>query len=150
MDISIEFGSDPIFLKKIGHVLIPLWSDFEIEFSKQHKSGFRKFRKLDSAMGTRQKHPISMGVLLLVCSTWVSMFGTTPNCLCAILFCFSDAPPTHLRRTSNAPQTQFRRTCDGAPAHLRRSAPEIENSWVNLAFHVHCLCGLYLRRIGYK
>ena len=150
MDISIEFGSDPIFLKKIGHVLIPLWSDFEIEFSKQHKSGFRKFRKLDSAMGTRQKHPISMGVLLLVCSTWVSMFGTTPNCLCAILFCFSDAPPTLFRRTSDAVQTHLRRTCVGAPAHLRRSAPEIENSWMNLAFHVHCLCGLYLRRIGYK
>ena len=112
MYISIEFGSDPIFLKKIGHVLIPLWSDFEIEFSKQHKSGFRKFRKLDSTMGTRQKHPISMGVLLLVCSTWVSMFGTTPNCLCAILFCFSDAPPTHLRRTSNAPATHLCRTCD--------------------------------------
>ena len=69
MDISIEFGSDPIFLKKIGHVLIPLWSYFEIEFSKQHKSGFKKIEKLDSAMGTRQKQPISMGVLLLVCST---------------------------------------------------------------------------------
>ena len=150
MNISIAFGLDQIFLKKIGHVLIPLWSDFEIEFSKQHKSGFRKFRKLDSAMGTRQKHPISMGILLLVCSTWVSMFGTTPNCLCAILFCLSDAPPTHPRRTSDAVQTHLRRTCDGAPAHLRRSAPEIENSWVKLAFHVHCLCGLYLRRIGYK
>ena len=62
----------------------------------------------------------------------------------------SDAPQTHPRRTSDAVQTHLRRTCVGAPAHLRRSAPEIENSWVNLAFHVHCLCGLYLRRIGYK
>ena len=69
MNISIEFGGDLIFLKKIGHVLIPLWSYFEIEFSKQHKSGFKKIEKLDSAMGTRQKQPISMGVLLLVCST---------------------------------------------------------------------------------
>ena len=62
----------------------------------------------------------------------------------------SDAPPAHPRRSPSAVQTHLRRTCDGAPAHLRRSAPEIENSCVNLAFHVHCLCGLYLRRIGYK
>ena len=123
MDISIEFGSDPIFLKKkIGHVLIPLWSYFEIEFSKQHKSGFRKFRKLDSAMGTYQKHPISRGVLLLVSITCVSMFGTTPNCLCEILFCLSDAPPTHLRRTFNAPRTHMRRSSDAPPTHLRRGS----------------------------
>ena len=122
MNISIEFGGDLIFLKKIGHVLIPLWSNFEIEFSKQYKSGFKKNRKLDSAMGTRQKHPISRGDLLLVCSAWVSMFGTTPNSFCAILFCFSDAPPTHLRRTSDAPQKHFRRTCVGAQTHMRRSS----------------------------
>ena len=77
-------------------------------------------------MGTRQKHPISRGDLLLVCSAWVSMFGTTPNSLCAILFCFSDAPPTHLRRTSEALQTHMRRSSDAYASELRRTSQALQ------------------------
>ena len=45
-----------------------------------------KHRKRDIVKYTRQKRPIPRGLVLLVCSTSISIFSTRPNEVCANLF----------------------------------------------------------------
>ena len=103
---------------------------------KQHcKSVFRNYKQLGISKDTCPEHPISRGIVLLVCSTYISVFGTNPNPLCGNLFCLSDAPPPHLQRTCAAPAT-----------HCVRE----KKSSGGLAFPVSCPVGMCTIHLYYS
>ena len=56
---------------------------------------FRNYKQPDISKDTCPEHPIWRGIVLLVCSTYISVFGATPNCVCGNLF-FAEK---NLRRT---------------------------------------------------
>ena len=118
MYISIAFGATPKIFLTSGVSGTLSGAIFDHRGPKRCKSLFRNYKQLDNSEDTCPEHPISTGIVLLVCNTYISVFDTNPNPLCENLFCLSDAPPPHLQRT-----------CDAPVPHLWRTASEKKIIW---------------------
>ena len=135
MYISIAFGATPKIFLTSGVSGTLSGAIFDHRGPKRCKSLFRNYKQLDNSEDTCPEHPISTGIVLLVCNTYISVFDTNPNPLCENLFCLSDAPPPHLQRTCAAPVT-----------HCVRE----KKSSGGLAFPVSCPVGMCTIHLYYS